>query len=347
METCEYSTRLGRISPAQFQVALGRFNLGQLVSATPIPFGLFGQNVFVRSTTGEYVLRGCPHYAWQLPTEQFFAHLLHERADVPVPWPYLIDPSEEIFGWRWGYALMPRMPGLQLADPAVHDALDADDKRGIAHALGENLRRMQCLTWTVAGEYAPESGAVRPFDTAYGSWIAARIHRNLALARGYSARTTASDAAWVESLIVAAEPTFDEPYQPRYVMEDYKEANVVVQKVGGTWRVSGIFDLMSSHFGDGEADLSRQVAAYLDEDPARAETFIHAYTQRWPLRPGYAERLQLYMLDDRLSIWEYFQRPAHAASWREAGTLRDWAERYTSYAAFSGARAYQQRKGDS
>jgi hygromycin-B 7''-O-kinase len=60
----EYSKRLGAISPAQFRAALERLGLGDFVRAEAVPFGLFGQNVFVGSTQGEFVLRGVPHYAW-------------------------------------------------------------------------------------------------------------------------------------------------------------------------------------------------------------------------------------------------------------------------------------------
>ncbi len=73
------------LRPAQFQAALTRFGRDQFDGAVRITGGLFGQNVFVTSTTGAYVLRGKPHDVWQFPAERFFARLLHERARVPVP----------------------------------------------------------------------------------------------------------------------------------------------------------------------------------------------------------------------------------------------------------------------
>ena len=114
MDGFESSPRLGVITPRQLQDALDRFGLGRLVSAEPARTGNFGQNVFVSATTGDYVLRGRPHYPWQFPREQWFSRFLHERTALPIPWPYLHDPCTDIFGWS--YALMPRLPGLQLPD---------------------------------------------------------------------------------------------------------------------------------------------------------------------------------------------------------------------------------------
>ncbi len=325
-----YSRRLGPIRPAQFQAALDRFGLGRFVGAAPIPFGLFGQNVFVTSSAGEWVLRGRPHYPDQFPSEQFFARLLHERTAAPAPWPYLLDPAEDLFGWS--YALMPRMPGLQLADPAVRAALGAADRAAIARALGVGLATLHDLCWPHAGRYDLASGTIAPFAGGYGDWIVADTRRWLARSRAHDGRTTAADAAWVESIIAAAQPALGAPCPPCFVMQDYKEANVTVEQTGGAWRVGGVFDLMEAHFGDGEADLPRQVAGYLDEDPARARAFAGAYLERRPPRPGFAARFALYMLRDRLILWEYFHRPGQR--WAdELTTLRAWASRYLTAGA--------------
>jgi len=81
----ETSKRLGPISHDQLSRALTRFELGDLVTVEPVPFGLFGQNLFVTSSVGEFVFRGAPHGQTQFPTERFFTRLLHERTSVPVP----------------------------------------------------------------------------------------------------------------------------------------------------------------------------------------------------------------------------------------------------------------------
>lgn len=80
-----YSERLGDITDTQLQAALDRFGLGGLRSASPAPGGLFGQNIFLTTTEGEFVLRGAPHWNpageddWQFPKERFFSRLVHDQ----------------------------------------------------------------------------------------------------------------------------------------------------------------------------------------------------------------------------------------------------------------------------
>jgi hypothetical protein len=319
-----YSARLGALAPDQFGAALARFGLGRFVRAEPIAAGLFGQNVFVTSTAGEWVLRGAPHYPWQFPAERFFARLLHERTRAPVPWPYLLDPAADIFGWS--YVLMPRMPGLQLSDRRLVAGLGRADRLGIARALGENLALMQDLTWPTAGEYDLATDTIRPLATGHGDWVRAQIRDRLARAREHNDRTTEGDLAWAGGVLAAAGDALDAPFAPCFVMRDYKEHNATAARRDGAWRVSGVFDLMEGHFGDGESDLCRQLGLYQEEGAAElARAFARAYLDRKPPRPGFARRLPVYLLRDRLIIWEYCQRPDVATPWDPRLTLREWA----------------------
>ncbi len=221
------SKHLGSLSDAQLQAALDRFHLGRFLGAEPVPFGTFRQNVFVSSTEGDYVLRGKPLFWWQFPTEQFYARFLHERAHAPAPWPYRIDPTTDIFGWS--YVLMPRMPGLQLADPQVREQLLPSDRQAIASTLGENLVHMQQATWPYAGRYQAATGTVEPFELAhelawplpvesdpdlaalsptivsYSERVKACLRHQLARARKLNAAaTTKPDIAWVEDCLAEA-----------------------------------------------------------------------------------------------------------------------------------------------
>jgi aminoglycoside phosphotransferase (APT) family kinase protein len=325
----EYIKRLGIIEPAQFQAALDRFDLGTFVHASPIPFGLFGQNVFVTSTRGEWVLRGCPHYDWQFPTERFFVQLIHEQTHVPVPFPYLVDPETDIFGWS--YVWMPRMPGIQLADETLVSQLSGEDRLGLAGAMARTLAALHTIHSEHDGTYDYKTHTIQPFAKNYREMIVENIRDLLATSQSFNANTTVLDAAWVERVIVENREAMHKPWTISLVLRDFKEANMVAQHQQGQWQISGVFDLMEAHFGDGEADLVRQVGHYLRTAPTYAGEFIREYLRLQPQSEGFVERQQLYMLYDSLIIWSYFQRVEGGLPENKALSLKEWASPFVEY----------------
>lgn len=318
-----YSHRLGALTAHQFQSALTRFGLGTFVDAAPIGQGLFGQNVFVNSSQGEYVLRGAPHYPWQFPKERLGATLLHERTAVPVAYPYLLDPTTDIFGWP--YLLMPRLRGTSPSDPQLTSA----ERLEIAAALGEGLVQLHQLTGPAAGAYDLASETIQPFEAGFAHWIVADVRQWLAAARAHGDATTVDDVAWIERVLADAQLALERPFEPCFVMNDFNPGNVLVDRVNDAWQVSGLFDLMEYYFGDGEADLMRLIAVYLEQGEPYglrlAQAFVSAYLSQKPARPGFPERYALYMLRDRLIVWEYGTRPGH--NWFAPGrSFRDYAE---------------------
>jgi aminoglycoside phosphotransferase (APT) family kinase protein len=272
------------------------------------------------------------HYPWQFPKEQFGAALLHERTQVPVAHPYLLDTSTDIFGWN--YLLMPRLQGISPTDDRLIDA----EKVDIARAMGWNLAQMHSLTWPFAGEYDLTTNTIQPFGEGYAQWFVADVRRWLDLARAHGAATTADDVAWTEQVIRDAQSALAVEFQLCFVMNDYNPGNVLVDRVEGLWRVTGLFDLMEYYLGDGEADLMRLIAIYLDLgehlDTRLARAFGTTYLESRPARPGFAERYALFMLRDRLIAWEYGTRPG--VNWFPAvRSFRHYAERYiASYRLF-------------
>lgn len=318
-----YSARLGVLTRQQFQAALDRFGLGEFIAARPIEAGLFGQNVFVTSTAGEWVLRGAPHYDWQFPTEVFFARLIHERTRVPVPWPYQHDPTTDIFGWD--YALMPRMPGIHVAHAA---ALSPDDRQELAQALGETLAELHTLEWPYPGRYALAAGDITPLDHPWADHVETEIHAWLDRVRAHSDWTTHEDVIWVESVLANGRAAVEVPFAPRIALQDYKEDNTTAERNGDRWRISGVFDLMEAVMGDGEISLCRQIAMYLEQQPVLARAFLQAYTVKCPPRPGLIERLRVYLLAERLIVWEYGQRHPELGWWDAPLSLREYVEPY-------------------
>lgn len=325
----KYSNRLGVLSRDQFQAALARFDLGELVHVEPVPFGNFGQNVFLTSTKGKYVLRGAPHYPWQFPTEWFFVEQLHRKTRVPVPYPHLIEPSADIFGWS--FAIMPKLPGLLLADKKIVSQLALEDRLEIARAMARMLAEAYTLSWEHAGEYDPEAGNVRPFDQIYGEWVAKRIREKVALARSHNDHPTDSDVLWVESIIAHARDAIHTPCESCVVLGDYGEHNAAVEHTPDGWRVCGVFDLMTAHVGNGNADLAMQAAVYLKENPVLADESVREYLRLRPAQPGFVERQQLYTLGLYASMWEYWQRDRGGPPEDKAVCLERWAKPFVEY----------------
>ncbi len=326
----EYSKRLGRISPEQFQAALARLDLGEYVKAEPVASGLFGQNVFLTSTQGEFVFRGAPHYPWQFPTEQFIANQLHERTQVPVPHPYLLELSDDIFGWS--FVIMPRLPGLQLQDKAVAPQLTPNNRRAVARALARMLVEAQTLTWEYGGKYDVKQNRVKPFEKHYREWIIDCIREKLAAAQSCNDHTTSSDVEWIESLIAKAKPVLYFAYVPCIVLGDYGEHNTVAMETEGEWHISGVFDLMTAHFGDGKSDLSLPVTDYLNRNESLADAFVAEYLRLKPMQPGFVEYQQLYMLNLKLSFWRYWQRNNDGMPGEEKSlSFEEWAKPSVEY----------------
>jgi aminoglycoside phosphotransferase (APT) family kinase protein len=255
----------------------------------------------------------------------------------------LIDDSSVIFGWS--YAIMPRMPGINLEDRQVLARLSRDDRFAIARAMADNLASMQSLKHSETGRWDCATNSIRPFDLDHELewWLprspieqdearrissAERIEKlTLTFARRSPSRQHASDLAWVESVLADTRDALRVPFDPCFVMEDYKPGNLVVSDKSGEWRVSGVFDLAGSYFGDGESDLSRTLSIYLDEDPMLGREFLRTYLKHRPARDRFAQRFRAYMLFERLIIWDYIHRHEPEVAAR-SGTLRDWAEKY-------------------
>ncbi|OAI40900.1 hypothetical protein AYO38_04830 [bacterium SCGC AG-212-C10] len=322
-----YSERLGEIGHDQFEAAVQRLGLGRFLGAEPITSGLFGQNVFVTTSEGKFVLRGAPHWVkgagdeeyyqedrWQFTKERYFAQQLHEHTNTPVPWPMLHDQSNDIFGWP--YLIMPRMPGVSLDERTVLRELAPADRRSVAAALGRNLAEMQRLTSPIAGDFGVESIALEEYpEGAVGS--IAREADTFVQACGD--RITLDEATW----IAAAAAVAGGDGLITYVHCDYKLGNLTLLHDGGEWRVSGLFDFHEARFADGALDIVRVACGYLDSEPDMARIFLDAYGKG--IDPAH---LTLYVLNDRLKIWSWFTHPDHADPRLKGLTFRRWAQRY-------------------
>jgi hygromycin-B 7''-O-kinase len=336
-----FSKRLGAISDEQFAAAVERAGVGRFLRAAPTTSGLFGQNVFITTSDGEFVLRGAPHYVsttpqtsappyvrndlWQFTKEIFFAKMLHERTKAPVPWPQLLDESTDIFGWP--YIIMPKMPGTCFDDDSIRRTLTRNEQSAVARALGEALAEQQALDWPFAGDFDPTIALV-----AYPGGHIEHLVRETSIfanaAREHGA-LRAEDDAWINGVFAnsLSLPTSGRPNV--YVHGDFKHGNLTLRGSGDRWSVSGIFDLHESRFADGASDLCRQLCSFIDyrEDDA-AQEFLAAYRRGVADDPSIKDRMPIYIINDRMKFWEYFTRPGVDARWLKGKTFQGWVKPY-------------------
>jgi len=314
----KYSEKLGLISKQQFQQALNRFKLGKLIKAETVPFGNFGQNVFLTTSKGDFVFRGCPHYPWQFKSEQLMAKLLHKKTTVPIPFPYLVDENNDIFGWN--YAIMPRLPGLNIKDRKIKNKLSTNDRLSIAKAMGENLVALQQLIWDFPGEYNKTTNGIKHLNKPYDLWIIDKITEQ-------KNKVNSTDWQWIQKKIIEGKTWLETSFIPTFVMHDYQESNVLVDKINGVWQITGVVDLMENYFGDGESDLSRLFADYYGESSKLAHSFLNGYLNKTTVRPGFIKRWPIYMIWDRLVVWSW-AKENNNIWWNKNLSFKAWCNNF-------------------
>lgn len=312
--------RLGRVSLKQFSKATQKHGLGDCVNAVPVQAGTFKQNVALKTDRGEWIFRGCSHYSWQFPKERFFADLIARETIAPVPLPYFVDDSLDTFDYD--YALMPRMPGVQLSDQAWAKTLSALEKKEIALELGRFLRDLQTYPAPFFGEYDEIADGVVSYGKMYSDEVMSRaetlIHRSNSVAVSVANSEVDTILGMLEKHLSEVNTS-----QPVIVMQDYKYGNMCVTKNRGKWKVTGLFDLMEARFGHQLEDLPRQYAAYLGaQRPDLASAFLAGYG----LTDNDLGLFNCFMVVDRLIVWEYGVRVGKW--WSEGETFSDWMQRY-------------------
>ena len=328
MASREYSARLGVISDEQLQAALDRFGLGRFVSAEPIPNGLFGQNLMVTATTGDYVFRGAPHWNpvgeddWQFQKERFFSRMVHEApGGPPVAWPYLLDEGRDIFGW--GFAFQPRLPGAPL-EQRLRQHYSENDIQEQYGALGRALGAIHTVESSEPGGHDPETDSIRPFGKSYADYVESIVEELLERSASASSATSVEDISWARTIFEQCREALEMPFQPVVVHLDYGFHNVLFEKREGTWALTGVIDWMTAEVGHPECDLARPLAADWQYRLGGREAFLAGYRSVQAELAGFRDRFAAFMLWEQLLIWQYWQ--ARGGAFKEGLGLREWME---------------------
>jgi aminoglycoside phosphotransferase (APT) family kinase protein len=302
LEPRKYSERLGVIDPGQLFEVAERFDLGDVREAEAPVGGLFGQNLFLTTSKGRYVLRGHPHGHVQLTKERRVADFIDQGSSLPVPWPYVICDDAELFGWT--YAIMPRLEGVSGAE--LWPAADDRDRLMLAAACGEALARLHEADNDFFGPYDAQIDDFIELDD-FTDWALHRLEHWRSMCRAVNSLPTEAEI-YIDELIESCSSALAEPFTPVLVHHDFKPGNLSFERNATGYEPTGVFDLFEAYIADGEEDIVRML--WTVRSPEERAAFVDAYTAHRPLRPGAAERLALYALSDWLVIWEYGHRMA-------------------------------------
>ncbi|OAB43370.1 aminoglycoside phosphotransferase family protein [Paenibacillus glacialis] len=325
------SNKLGIITNDQLQLMLNRFNLGTLISSEKTSLGVMGQTMFVSSSTGDYILKGNPLFHGQFLEEKFFIDHLNQHTSLHVPSPYLIDESEDIFGWS--YSIMPRLPGSHMNAVDIQSILTTtEDKESLVLLAAHTLAELH--NWKVEqyGEFDPQLHTVRPFEGSYRTWLYTTIRYWINDATKYSTITT-QDLTWVEQILEGSQDIFDDLNSPTYVMGDFKPENFLIDKHNNEWSISGVFDFTTSYFGDGIADLPKMTTMYLENgDDELARMFLSSYLKSTK-QQAFRERFRVHMLHHCALVWGCAKATQHV-TWDDELSFTQWAQRFTEFSIY-------------
>lgn len=207
---------------------------------------------------------------------------LAAETSCPVPRVHAHDSSGRVI--PYAFLLLEHLEGecLQGGDvgPVEREQIDIE----LAGLLSE-LHRRRGDHWGLLGAEHRAS----PWNEVFAGRLA-----ETRASPGLEARLAPDVLGLVDDAIELARTALVDGGVPTLIHGDLWDGNLLVQREGEHWRISGLLD-PKLQFADSELEL-----AYLEvfDNPRRA--LFEAYTQQHPLRPGYERRRLFYWLETAL-----------------------------------------------
>lgn len=316
------SNKIQVVTNSQTQQMLDRFHLGKLLSFKKTEKGAMNQTFFITSTKGEFVLKGNPLYRGQFSEEKYFVDNLAKHTNIPVPYPYLVDELEDIFGFS--YAIMPRLPGIHMNSGEIETR---EEKLRIAELASEVLKEFHSWKICSFGDLDPVNTVITPFKEPYTDWLYNRIRYWLEDAKKYSEITT-KDIAFVENQLEVSKKAFNSFSSPTFVMGDFKSDNFLVKSDGDKWELSGVFDFTNSYFGDPVTDLVKMIIMYIDNrEEEFAGHFLSCYLRGLQSKEAFLQRIKVHIIQQRILDWGC-AKAIGMVNWDNNITFSKWVEYY-------------------
>jgi aminoglycoside phosphotransferase (APT) family kinase protein len=187
------------------------------------------------------------------------------------------------------------------------------------------LGKLHTVRLPTAGVHDARTDSIAPLGVSYADYVEAAVQGLLDKSLEASAATSASDIDWAHSVMSEGRAAMSSPFQPVVVHLDFGFHNVLFEKQDDSWRLTGVIDWMTAESGHPESDLARPLATFRQYRIPGLDNFLAAYREAQPELPGFQQRFPVFMLWERLLIWEYWQRNK---GFKESLGLRQWTEPY-------------------
>lgn len=236
--------------------------------------------------------------AWKMGKEVYVYDLLRP-AGAPTPTVLFADDSRQAIDANW--VLMTKLDGTPAS--AVTPTASPNEVRDLFRQMGEVMRACHAVHLDRFGYIGP-AGLVDA-EVSNQAYVHRQLERHVRTFRddGGDATTTAS----VARAVASADTVLANCDQAVLCHDDLHEQNVLVERRGSRWDVTGVVDVENAVAADPLLDVAK-TDYYARCDPLRRSGLLEGYGRL----PDDAEaRLALYRLHHALALWAWFSRIGH------------------------------------
>ncbi|MBI1216626.1 MAG: phosphotransferase [Alphaproteobacteria bacterium] len=173
-------------------------------------------------------------------------------------------------------ALLEYLPGVALC--TVEDGMTPQEISSIGAQLGGMLARIHAVGFAQSGFFGEDFAMTAPFADFHAGWFG---HMRACLENALLAeRLTAREMEDLKAYAEASEPIIQSMAgQARLVHSDFNQKNILVEKRGGGWAVTGILDWEFCFSGAPLVDIGNFFRYAKEMSPHYAAAFVEAYAE--------------------------------------------------------------------
>jgi fructosamine-3-kinase len=226
---------------------------------------------------------------YALDKEAAILRYLRNHTQFPCPQVYAEDSTGSHL--PFAYLLLECLPGENLSRAMEAGLVKAPDLADLDRQLARLLLELHSHTRSTFGKL-DEPGVPRWADL-----YVPRLHEVRAQPE-IGQRLSPAVLADVDYAIARAADMLADCGVPTLVHADIWAGNIIVQRYGAGWQITGIVD-PGAEYADVELEL-----AYLESFNHSRPAFMQVYAQQHPLRPGYKVRRLIYwLLTYLIHVW--------------------------------------------